>query len=368
MKIDKSGATYSQIVRIGEMIQNLENESGEKYLRLNRGINSVCLIDLNNVVQEIDCNTANVQFYAPNAGMPKLKAAINEQYFLHKINTDNLFITAGGMQSLDLIFSTLDVDKVYIPYFYWGAYLNMLKIRKKEFSFYESFDFLKNNLNEIKNSAVIICDPNNPLGNKIDDIKLLEIIEILSKNGTTVVVDSPYRRVFKNETDEFYSKICQLPEVIVSESFSKSLGLSGLRVGFLHSTNVDFCNELKIRLLFTANGVNAFAQELIYRLLTTEKGKQAVTNFKSETVKHIQQNIDYLKNRNFLADEFYTGTEAVGIFAVIRKSQEELLKYRIGSVSLKYFTKLIPNAENYSRICVSVNHADFQAFFDQIKS
>lgn len=364
MNILNSGAKYSAIVGIGEKINKLEKETGKEYLRLNRGINMVCEINLNAVIKNIDLNSTAIQYYPPNSGKPNLKSSINKHYLQNKSDNEKITITAGAMQGADLIFSIIDVDTVYIPEFYWGAYINLLTIRNKKYQIYKSFDELSKNATKLRKSAVIICDPNNPLGNKSDDAKLLEVIEKLSNNGAIVVSDSPYRQLFATKNDDFYARICKYPGVVINESFSKSLGLSGQRIGFVHSNNTRFINELNIRLLYMANGVNAFAQEVIYNLLDTPEGINAVNIFKHQTIEHIAKNIEYLKAHNLLATEFYGDTKATGIFAVIRKSFDELLRHHIGSVSLKFFTQTINNPDDYARICVSVNHKKFKTYFD----
>ncbi|MFO7774439.1 MAG: hypothetical protein R6W89_01450, partial [Candidatus Hydrogenedentota bacterium] len=47
--------------------------------------------------------------------------------------------------------------------------------------------------------------------------------------------------------------------------------------------NATFVAAAKQRLLYASNGVNAFAQELVYSLLTTTEGCQAVADFRKKT-------------------------------------------------------------------------------------
>ena len=75
------------------------------------------------------------------------------------------------------------------------------------------------------------------------------------------------------------ARLLNFKNVILLESFSKFLGLSGQRIGFLHSNNKDFNKEFKIQLLYATNGTNAFAQHLVYELLTSNEGKKAVNDF-----------------------------------------------------------------------------------------
>lgn len=360
----KSGAKYSAIVVISEKLKKLKS-MGKEILFLNRGINAVVNINLSEVIPMIDFNSADIQVYPPNKGRPGLRKAINEAFFHNAAYLDNIFITNGGMSALDLIFKTLDATKVWVSSFYWGAYLNVLKINNIGFDFYENLEFIEKYIDRLKGAAVIFCDPNNPLGNKLEDKILLNLIEKLQKAGVVVIWDSPYRKLFYHwEDDDFYKRLIKFDNVIISESFSKSVGLSGQRIGFVHCSNKEFNEEFNIKLLFATNGINTFSQVLVEKLLTTKKGKLAVTNFKSKTTSEIQKNIQFLIDKKLLASEFYQDTKPLGIFVIANKSCDELLEQGIGSVPLNYFTTLPDDIANkYSRICVSVPHSEFVKFF-----
>ncbi len=365
MRVNKSGARYSAIVGIGEKIKELSKQTAREYLFLNRGVNAVCNINLNEVVKDIDFNSGTIQVYPPNSGFPRLKSAINEIYFHNRTRDDNITISAGGMGGLDLVFQTLDIDKILLPRFYWGAYANILLIRNVPNQTYNSLPELKALAGSMAGTAVIICDPNNPVGNKYDDAEVLETVKLLESKGAVVVFDSPYRRVFYDRDEPMFAELAQLDNVVIVESFSKSVGLSGQRLAFVHSGNEEFNNELGIRILYANNGINGFAQELVSRLLVSEEGKKAVDNFRKETVRDIGLNIRYLKEKGLLADnEFYSDSDPMGIFVIVNKTEKELLEKYIGSVSLSYFTKDEKQwASQFSRLCVSVPHSGFVEFF-----
>ena len=367
IKVKKTGAKYSAIVEISEKMTQIK-ETGEEVLFLNRGVNSVVNIDLSKIIPLIDFNSAKIQVYPPNSGYIDLKNAINKSFFHESTDVENIFITNGGMNALDLIFKTLKVDKIWAASFYWGAYLNALKINNVNYGFYENFDFIEKNIEQFKNSAIIICDPNNPLGNKISDNEIFAIIDRLNKKGIVVIWDSPYRKLFYSwEDDDFLKKIIAFDNVIISESFSKSVGLSGQRIGFVHSKNKEFNKELNINLLYATNGINGFAQTLVEKLLNTDIGKKTVADFQEKTVADIKKNIKFLKENNLLVNEFYDNATPIGIFVIVNKTYNELLKHGIGSVPLNYFTQMKEEEANkYSRICVSVPNTKFEKFFNKL--
>lgn len=367
MRVKSSGAKLSAIPGIGEKIKSLSLENGQEYLYLNRGINSVCHIDLREVVKTIDFNSNAMQVYPPAAGRKELRKSINEEYFRGHSDSGNIFITGGGMAGLDLVFQTLDVEKIIAPHYHWGSYNHLMSIRNLQGSYYHSLEDLVKEAREIWNAAVIIGDPGNPLGEKQDDTKIIETIAALNDLDIPVIFDSPYRRVFFDRSDKLYEILLSFENTIIVESFSKSVGLSGQRIGFVHTADEDFKKELEIRLMYATNGINAFSQILIEKLFDTEVGRSAIQTFRETTLEHIRKNIAHLVSRNLLAKEFYRDSIPVGIFAIINKSEKELLEKNIGSVSLSYFTKTNKEQANgYSRICVSVPHEQFAAYMDRL--
>ena len=334
MKINKSGAALSRIVQIGETLKELSQKSGKEYLPLNRGVNQVVNIDLTEVVKSINFNSPEIQVYPHGAGRPDLRAAINEEFFAGKSSPDNILITAGGMHALDLVAQTVNIGKLFLPSYYWGCYFKMLKIRSVESEGYDSQSDLLPMIDRLQGNAVLISDPSNPLGDKHDDEEQLNIIRALNDAGVVI---------------------------------SKSVGLSGQRLGFIHTCNKELHDELEVRVMYNTNGINGFAQELVLRLLTTPEGKKAVTAFKERTTRDIALNIEYLRARGLLAEEFYHGTTPQGIFVIVNRSEEELLEHYIGAVSLSFFTKTRQEyAKNYSRICVSVPHDKLVKYFETI--
>lgn len=368
MKINKSGATLSKIVQIGEKLKQLTAQTGQQYLPLNRGVNSVVNIDLTEVVKKIDFNSNDIQVYPPGPGFPKLRQAINDEYFCGKSAPENVLVTAGGMNALDLIVQTVDIKKLYLPIYYWGCYFHMLTVRGVGNAEYSAQSELYNRIDELRGSAVLICDPGNPLGEKYDDEEQFKLIKTLNDAGIIVFFDSPYRRIFYDKSDTYYCRLMELENVVITESFSKSVGLSGQRLGFIHSTDRELMDELEIRLMYCTNGVNAFAQQLVLSLLTTPEGIKAASDFKVATAHDIALNINYLKSRGLLAEQYYNTSTPKGIFCVVNRTEEELLEHRIGSVSLSFFTKSQKEtASKYARICVSAPHAKFVAYFDTLK-
>ena len=91
IKTKKCGAKFSAIVEIGQTLNKLTEETGEKYLALNRGVNDVCLIDLESISKHIVYNSRDMQIYPPNNGRTQLIDAINQEYFKGNSNCRRRF-------------------------------------------------------------------------------------------------------------------------------------------------------------------------------------------------------------------------------------------------------------------------------------
>jgi len=367
MEIKASGTPTSSIVTAGAELRRLQADSGIEYLFLNRGINAVCPINLSEVIKTVDFNSPEVQYYPGSRGKAGLITAINNEYFNGNTQNKNIIVTAGGISGLDVTFQNINVDKVLLPSFFWGTYTKVFTIRHLNYDFYDSLTELQALKNSKQKIAVVICDPNNPLGIKLKDEDLVETIYHLNNIGVITVLDSPYRRVYFDKKDDFYQKIGMLENVIIVESFSKSVGLSGFRTGFVHSVVPEFIEEFAKRILYATNGVNALSQVIIEKLLNSPEGIKAVQDFKSKTVNDISLNIKYLIDHKLIPAELYESKDAMGIFMVVNVSEEILKKNYIGSVPLHYFTeKFKDRVKDYARICVSVPHPKFTSFFNAL--
>jgi aspartate aminotransferase len=359
-----SRTTQSSIVAMGTRLAKAMKETGNEYLMLNRGVNSVANIHLGEIIKNIDFDSSDIQVYPASNGKTELLKAINSEYFANQASVNNILVTGGGISGLDISLQNIQIEKVWLPPLFWGTYSQILTLRELPFESYPTYDWLAENASKLSGNAVIICDPGNPGGEKYPDAQLLELIQKLDKNGVIVLFDSPYRRLFYDLSDTFFLELMNLEHVIIIESFSKSLGLSGQRIGFIHNTQQSFMNEAALRLMYATNGVNSFAQVLVTRLLASSEGIKAVADFKKVTTEHITANIAFLQENQLLSTRFYQESKPLGIFAIINRSPEALFQQRIGSVGLDYFT-LAPfeGMENLSRILVSYPHEKFVSFF-----
>lgn len=181
---------------------------------------------------------------------PYQKALKEKLSQLKDIPSKNIFIGNGSDEIIDLVFRIFcepGKDKVITFPPTYGMYEVSAGINNVEvitvplttdfqIDFKEFYRQTEENQN-IKN--VFVCSPNNPTGNSIKNI------EKLLKCNAIVVVDEAY--VDFSGSPSFLGKLLNYSNLIVLQTFSKSLGLAAARVGVAYAgeTIIELMNKVK---------------------------------------------------------------------------------------------------------------------------
>ena len=356
MKVNHSPVNYSSIVEIGEKVSKLESETNDVYLKLHRGVMDVHLIDVNSFMKEFDYNQKSIIHYGNNDGDPQLINVIKNKFGLDE---HNVLITPGGMAALDLLINSLSDSDFWVPKYHWGSWNKILKIHNKNILQFDDF-----NLSEFRpeNGVVMLCFPSNPTGWIPDLAELEEFMQYANSKGITVILDIPYFYLFNEENHPINNLFTD--NVIVVSSFSKSLGLSGFRVGYVATKNAELQKSMRVRSLYKYNSISNVPQKIILKMLTSIEGNRSLSEYCELTKSHISKNIQYLKERNFLFSEY--PSDPIGPFAIVNINFDELLLNKISSVPLKKFSLDKTISNDYSRISLAVNSDLFKKYFDLI--
>ena len=253
--------------------------------------------------------------------------------------------------------NSLSDNTNWIPNYHWGSWNQILTTHGKEIKTFDDF-----NIEEFmpREGVVMLCYPSNPTG-YCPDLDVIKKFLLKSKDsGVTIVLDLPYYYLFNDINDGLSDLFFE--NVIIVSSFSKSIGLSGYRVGYIATKNEQLYQTLRIRSLYKYNSISTLPQHIINELL---KEKTAITEYKKKTVDSIKKNIMVLEMNGLLFDEY--PQIPTGPFAVVNISYDELLKNKISSVPLSKFTlnKQLKH-ENCSRISVAVDHKVFWKYFEKM--
>ncbi|MEX0593791.1 MAG: histidinol-phosphate transaminase [Balneolaceae bacterium] len=101
-------------------------------------------------------------------------------------------------------------------------------------------------------SILFLCSPNNPTGNDLDRTQILKLIELFPG---LVVVDEAYIDFSKQES--MAPMVRQYPNLVVLQTFSKSFGLAGIRLGLAFAAPNVINWMLKVKSPYNINTLTA---------------------------------------------------------------------------------------------------------------
>ncbi|MEO9485715.1 MAG: histidinol-phosphate transaminase [Ekhidna sp.] len=244
----------------------------------------------------------------PDASLSELKKAFSS---FRGVGTDQLIFGNGSDELIDLLiraFCEPGEDKIltFTPSFSMYAVCAQINnVEEIQRPLNQDFQIdpstIKNDLADPNLKLIFICSPNNPTGNKIDKQAVLSIAE--NFNGL-VVVDEAYVD-FSDET--FVGK--NVPNLFILQTFSKAIGLAGVRLGagIGNRDVIDILNKIKppynVNSLTQKQGIDALQRpEEIKKqveILNNERTKLISSLEAISTVQKV-----YPSDANFLLVEF----------------------------------------------------------------
>ncbi len=238
------------------------------------------------------------------------------------VNADEIMITNGSDQGIDLIFRTFTEagDTVIIPtpsfaMFYQSAQIVGNKILRPLYK-KEDLSFPLEELLKMTNESVrliVVCNPNNPTGTfvSIDDIE-----KIAQKGRNAIIlVDEAY---FEFSRVTVVPLIKKYPNIIVVRTLSKAFGLPSLRVGYIAASESDISELLKVRGPYD---VNMIAYTASFAALDDLKGIQKYVN---EIMTQAKPMVEDFFTKNGIT--FYQSSGNFLLFKPSQKRVEKILK------------------------------------------
>lgn len=182
-------------------------------------------------------------------GSPSLREALAKEY--PSATPEQFVITNGASEAIDLILRAVATrgGVVLLPCPYYYSYPHNVALSGMKADFYNLdangkivFDEFKAKVDELGDAlrVVVINSPSNPTGT-VQDIETLKKIEALcEKQGIYILSDE----VYKDLIYERENYLIKGPRVITVNSFSKTYGMCGLRVGYLYTANSEVLKKV----------------------------------------------------------------------------------------------------------------------------
>lgn len=220
----------------------------------------------------------------------KLKTEISK---IKHVSVENIFLGNGSDEAIDLVYRAFcepredNVVAIEPTYGMYKVCANINDVEYRKVLLNADFQadaklILKATDNNTK--VIWICSPNNPTGNLIDKVTILEILN--SFHGI-VVLDEAY---IDFATKESYSiQLDKFPNIIILQTFSKAWGSAAIRLGMAFASKeiISVFNKIKY-----PYNVNVLTQE---KALETLKNEKEVEKWVETTLAERKKMIDELE-------------------------------------------------------------------------
>lgn len=216
--------------------------------------------------------------YSITAGLPELRQYIADRYnriFGLNFNADNIIITTGSQQALDLIGKVLldKGDGVIVEKPTYLAAIQAFALNQPEFYSVElteeglNLDQLEKALNN--NVKFIYTIPNfqNPTGLTYTVENREKVFKILKDKDVVLIEDDPYGELLFEGERLPYIGAGRLKNSVLLGTFSKTV-TPGMRIGFIISENTELLKYISVAKEASDLHTNIYSQYLIWDYLT----------------------------------------------------------------------------------------------------
>jgi aspartate aminotransferase len=235
--------------------------------------------------------------YTPNAGRPELREMVAS---LYNLDASGVTICSGAQEGLMAALTALlsPGDEVLVPDPGFLAYPTMVRMAGGEPRAFSGDPVAA--LSE-RTRAVILCSPNNPDGSMISAPERSRIETALGDRGIFLLSDDVYSELAFREP----YRPSRSPFAVTINSWSKSLALTGWRIGFTHTAHPELRNSLLAAHQYLVTCASAPAQALVLETLRRpDLYRATIDGFRAE----------YEKKLRFLSGELKRPCPAGGFY------------------------------------------------------
>jgi threonine-phosphate decarboxylase len=224
------------------------------------------------------------------------------KYFNYEGNYENFILGNGAVEVIDLVIKSFKSILIAVPSF--SEYEEIAEKYNLHISYSclnEEMDFNYEDICEKFHhaEALMIGNPNNPSGNKIDRNKFLKILEFAERNNKTIIVDEAFIEFTGRSEYSLINEMEKFKCLFIIRAITKFFALPGLRFGYGVSSNIDMISKLKKSL--NPWNINCFAEDAAKYALSDEA-------YICKSIEWIEEEKKYLPERLkeiFFIDKVY---------------------------------------------------------------
>lgn len=239
--------------------------------------------------------------YTSHPGLPALREKIAEQYPHLELGISDVVVTCGSQEAMTAAFlSIVDVgDEVLLPNPAFPAYDACVHISQGKPAYYRlpaerDFAF---DIDEFKaaitpkTKAAVVISPSNPTGKIFTPDDLKQIADVLKGTGIYLISDEIYSDLYFGERPHSASQYYD--RTVIVSGLSKSLSMTGWRMGWAASSRPEIMNAIQV-----LHGFLTVCTSTI-----TQKASLLGWSDEAETAKQYARDI-YKQRGDFLVDLF----------------------------------------------------------------
>jgi aspartate/methionine/tyrosine aminotransferase len=252
--------------------------------------------------------------YSLTPGLPKLREAIAEALLEDGMRYDpqtEIIVSCGSIEAISatLLAAVEPGCEVIVPSPSYPSYLEAIRIAGgtprfvpfvEEKNFALDLDALERSITR-KTVAILFAHPNNPTGTVYSRAEIERAVEIAERHDLLIVSDEVYKDFLYNDAELFTPARIEAARgrIVRVFSFSKAYGMTGWRVGFLHSDRRNVAEILKVHdaLVTCAPVVSQYAA-----LAALELGHGPIESFRQEFLERRNLALGHLDRLSHIFD------------------------------------------------------------------
>ena len=317
--------------------------------------------------------------YTTTAGLPALREKIARSWDSYQsgMNQDNVCITMSGTNALLNLFLTLvnPGENVLLPEPYFPLYGPDVTICGGEDRYYPckfENEFIPNvedlqALVDENTVAILYNFPSNPTGGTLNHTQRDALLEFAKQNDLWIISDEVYDRiVFEGEHVSFMGT--DYDKVIVVNSFSKTFAMTGWRIGYIISTNLEAMAQItKMQYYITACSNDAMQYAVLTAMEEAPDYPDIIANEFMERCEIIVERLN-----NMPGVECHKPKGAIYVFPKVHvegmNSEEIALELLKDGVLCSPGSAFGPSGEGHLRFAYTISKEDILRGMDKVEA